>query len=271
MRTYLLIICAMVIGNSLVSGQTQQSTTDTLFNQTDKQGYKQGHWKVKYDNGAVKYTAFFKDNKTVGIVRRYFDDNTIKAILRFDIPGVKAYAKLYYQAGPLAAEGIYINSIKDSTWKYYSYYTQKHTRSETYKMGKLNGKVISYYTNGKVAEEINWKNGIKDGPWKKYYENGTIMMYSAFTENKRTGAFIFNYPDGKPEWNGKYINDKMEGKWIHFKPNGEVETTIEYVNGIAANEKEFNENQNKLLQELELKRGQIPEPDETNFLGPRQP
>jgi antitoxin component YwqK of YwqJK toxin-antitoxin module len=267
---YKLLFSAIIVMLS-ISSIAQQPIDTINLNQTDKMGKKQGYWKVKYETGSIKYTAFFKDNKPVGEMRRYFEDNTIKAILRFDASGVKTFAKLYYQSGPLAAEGTYVNSFKDSTWKYYSYYTQKHTRSETYNLGKLNGKVLSFYNNGNIAEEVSWKNGIKEGSWKKYYEDGTIMMYTVFSDNKRTGAFIFNYPDGKPEWNGKYINDKMEGKWVHFKPNGEVETSIEYVNGIAANEKEFNETQNKILQELELKRGQIPEPDETNFLGPRQP
>jgi antitoxin component YwqK of YwqJK toxin-antitoxin module len=57
-------------------------------------------------------------------MRRYFEDGTIKAIMKFDATGVKAYAQLFYQAGPLGAEGIYINSQKDSVWKYYSFYTQ---------------------------------------------------------------------------------------------------------------------------------------------------
>src|SRR4030042_426354 len=98
--------------------QTVDSKNDTVFNQTDKQGKKQGYWKVRYEKGSIKYTAFFKDDKPVGELKRYFEDSTLKAVLNFRPGGIKAYAKLYYQAGPLAAEGLYINSVKDSTWKY---------------------------------------------------------------------------------------------------------------------------------------------------------
>jgi antitoxin component YwqK of YwqJK toxin-antitoxin module len=243
-------------------------TSDTIFNQTDKSGHKQGYWKVKYDNGALKYTARFKDDKPVGEMRRYFEDNSLKAILKFDATGKKAYAKLYYQSGPVAAEGNYVNSLKDSTWKYYSFYTKSLSRTEAYSLGKRNGKALSYFQNGKISEELNWKNDIKDGIWKQYYETGTLKMYSAFTNGKRTGTFIFNYPNEIPEWNGKYENDKMEGKWIHYDEKGNITSTIEYKNGVAANEKELLEKQSELMKQLELKKGTIPEPSENDVMGP---
>jgi antitoxin component YwqK of YwqJK toxin-antitoxin module len=258
----------LFLGGIFSINVTAQQPSDTVFNQTDKSGLKQGYWKVKYDNGALKYTAHFKDNKPVGEMRRYFDDNSLKAIIRFDANGKKSYAKLYYQSGPLAAEGIYVNSLKDSIWKYYSYYTKALARVESYSLGKRNGKSISYYTNGKISEELNWKNDIKDGFWKQYYETGTLKMYSAFASGKRTGVFIFNYPNEIPEWNGKYENDKMEGKWIHYDEKGNITTTIEYKNGVAANEKELREKESELLKQLERKKGVIPEPDETNIMGP---
>jgi antitoxin component YwqK of YwqJK toxin-antitoxin module len=241
---------------------------DTLFNQIDKSGKKQGHWKVKFDNGAIKYTALFKDDKPVGEMRRYFEDKSLKAIIKFDASGKKSFAKLYYQSGPLAAEGNYINSLKDSIWKYYSYYTNDLVRTENFTFGKRNGKTYTYFKNGKVSEEITWKNDIKDGVWKQYYETGVMKMYSAFEKGKRTGPFIFNYPNDLPEWNGKYINDKMEGKWIQYDEKGNIANTIEYKNGVAANEQELIEKKSKLLMELEMKKGTIPEPSENDVMGP---
>src|ERR1035437_3386097 len=118
---------------------------DTIFNQTDKQGLKQGFWKVKYPNGLVKYSAYFKNDKPAGLMKRYFEDGTIKAVMVFDATGIKAKTKLYYQDGPLAAEGNYVNSLKDSTWNYYSYYTKTLSNRENYVKGKKNGLSVSYY------------------------------------------------------------------------------------------------------------------------------
>ena len=69
----LLLYCALGIAQSV------SQKGDTLFNQTDKQGKKQGFWKGKYEKGALKYTAFFKDDKPRGLMKRYFEDSTLKA------------------------------------------------------------------------------------------------------------------------------------------------------------------------------------------------
>jgi len=238
---------------------------DTLFNQTDKQGRKQGFWKVKYEKGALKYTAFFKDDKPVGLMKRYFEDQTIKAEMFFEANGV-ARAKLYYQAGPLAALGNYVNSLKDSTWNYYSYYTKTLSNRETYIKDKKNGVSISYFPSGKVAEELTWKNGIRDGTWRQYYENGVIKMSSGFLNGKRTGAFLLNYPTNKPEWKGLYKDDKREGKWLHYDPLGKNDSTIEYKNGVASNAAELDAKEQELLKQIEKNKGKIPEPSEDNIM-----
>ena len=79
MRHYLFIF--FLILPYIAHSQTIGSQSDTVFNQTDKQGHKQGYWKVKYDNGPLKYSAFFKDDKPLGLMKRYFEDGTLKAVM----------------------------------------------------------------------------------------------------------------------------------------------------------------------------------------------
>jgi antitoxin component YwqK of YwqJK toxin-antitoxin module len=129
MRQFLFILLLA----SQVTGiiQTVNGQNDTLFNQYDGQGHKQGFWKVKYENGVLKYTGCFRDDKPVGEMKRFFEDGTLKADMFFDHSGITR-VKLYYQDGPLAAEGNYLNTTKDSTWNYYSYYTKSLSNRETY-------------------------------------------------------------------------------------------------------------------------------------------
>jgi antitoxin component YwqK of YwqJK toxin-antitoxin module len=60
----------------------------------------------------------------------------------------------------------------------------------------------------------------------------------------------------------------MEGKWIQYDEKGNIANTIEYKNGVAANEQELIEKKSKLLMELEMKKGTIPEPSENDVMGP---
>lgn len=264
MRHFLTIICVFLSCSG--NAQFLAANGDTIFNKTDKQGKKQGYWKVKYDDGVIKYTAFFKDDKPIGLMRRYFEDNSLKAEMYFNNDGIRSKAKIFYQAGPLAAEGNYINSLKDSTWNYYSYYTKTLSNRETYLNGKKHGRSTSYFSTGKISEELDWKNGVREGIWKLYFENGALKLATAFVNGKRTGEFVLNYPDNRPEWNGYYINDKREGKWSHFDVNQKDTTVIEYKNGIAINAAELEAKEQKLLKEIEKAKGKIPEPDETNFM-----
>lgn len=239
--------------------------TDTVFNQTDKQGLKQGYWKVKYPNGKIRYTALYKDNNPIGLMKRYFDDNTLLAEFYFYPNSKKIKAKLYYQAGPLAAEGNYSEKdVKDSIWNYYSYYTKTLSSRETYVRGKKHGMAYSYFSTGKIAEEKDWKNGAQNGIWRQYFENGILKFSTSYLDGKRHGQFVANYPDGKPEWKGMYQNDMREGKWNHYDINGQIIRTVEYKDGIALNAEKLLEEEQKFLDAIEKQKGKIPEPDESN-------
>jgi Uncharacterized protein conserved in bacteria len=247
--------------------QDSSGSKDTIFNQTDKQGLKQGYWKVKYPNGAVKYSAFYKDNNPVGLMKRYFDDNSLMAELQFSPGSTRIKAKLYFQAGPLAAEGVYSQKdVKDSVWNYYSYYTKTLKSRENYVNGKKQGKSFSYFTDGKIAEERDWKNGLSNGLWQQYYPNGVTKFSSFYTDGKRNGAFVLNYPDGQVEWKGIYKDDKRDGKWIHYDVDGKEDSAIEYKDGVALNADEQQAKEQKFLEDIEKQKGRIPEPDETNIM-----
>lgn len=261
------VLLALMFICLAVNAQTGSKSSDTLFNQTDKQGLKQGYWKVKYPNGALKYTAFYKDNKPVGTMKRYFDDNTLMAELQFSPTSSRIRAKLYFQAGPMAAEGVYSQKdVKDSTWNYYSFYTKTLRSRESYINGKKHGMSYGYFEDGKIAEERDWKNGVSNGIWRQYFQNGVVKLACIYVDGKRDGNFTVYYPDNKPEWQGFYKDDKREGKWTHFDPNGGVVSVTEYKDGVATNADELQAKEQKALDEIEKQKGKIPEPDEINSM-----
>lgn len=250
--------------SGIISAQTPVNG-DTVFNQTDKQGLKQGYWKGFYPNKKIKYIGFFKDNKPVGTFKRYYDDGIIKAIMVYNATG-KAFATLFYQNGIKAAQGNYIGTIKDSTWNYYSFYDKTLKGTETFVNGKKEGLSVNYYATGKISQELNYKNDLKNGIWRQYYENGSLKISGTYIAGKRTGVFIVNYPNNKPEWKGSYTDDVKTGKWIHYNPDGTLESEIEFINGIAKNSEELNNKESKVIERLEKMKGSIPEPEENSFM-----
>lgn len=55
--------------------------SDTLWNQTDNKGKKQGNWRANYENGKLKYSGYFKDNKPVGEMKRFHENGALKALM----------------------------------------------------------------------------------------------------------------------------------------------------------------------------------------------
>jgi len=261
MRNYLLAFLLFICS-------VANSQSDTLFNQTDANKLKQGWWKKAYPNGKLMYKGFFKDDKPVGTMYRYFETGAVKAILIYDAKSEYAHARLLYEDGNLAAEGVFFNSLKDSTWSYYSYYDRSLTATENYQKGIRYGRMTNYYSNGIVSEILDWKNDKKHGEWEQYFPNGKLKMKGSYVDQKLEGDFLVNYENGKPYLQGYYVNDRRQGKWTFFTENGTVEAEMEYVNGTPLNEEQLTEKQQELFRTIDANEGKFEEPDESNFLIP---
>lgn len=241
---------------------------DTVFNQTDANGLKQGYWKKAYPNGKLMYKGFFKDNKPVGEMRRYFESGALRAILYYNNTGEHVRAREFYQSGKIAAEGNYINSRRDSTWVYYSFYSGSVTSRESYCKDVRDGLMINYYPNGDVSEKIEWKNGKKSGIWEQYFMGNVLRLKTGYIDNKLQGDFIVYYANGKPYVHGKYLNDLREGKWIVYKEDGSTARELDYKLGKSADEEKLEKEQQELFKQIDENMGKFKEPDETDFLGP---
>jgi antitoxin component YwqK of YwqJK toxin-antitoxin module len=242
--------------------------TDTIFNQTDVNGLKQGYWKKSYPNDNLMYKGYFKDSKPVGKMYRYFESGALKALLNYDNKSEYAHAWLHYEDGQLAAEGVYFNSLKDSVWSYYSYYDHGLTTRETYNKGKRNGVMLNYFNNGNLSEKLTWVNDRKNGPWEQYFDNAILKFRGSYKDGKLEGEFIVNYNDGKALLRGEYLNDRRNGTWIFYKEDGAIEMELNYEHGKTMDEDKLNEKQQDLFRMIDENQGKFEEPDETNFLMP---
>lgn len=234
--------------------------TDTVYNQTDKNGLKQGFWKKEFPNGKLMYKGCFKNGKPIGEMRRYYETGELKAIMSYKDGSDRVYTKIFYDTGELASEGYYVNEKKDSTWSYYSYYTNTLTASENYTRGIKNGIEKHYYENLQVSEEILWKNDMKDGSWNQFFEDGKPKLKTTYTQNKLQGVYIVYYPDGSLYIVGGYLDNKRQGKWTFYDENKQIKSEIVYNLGKADNEEEIMKRDSAYFKMIEKNVGKIPEP-----------
>ena len=95
--------------------------------------------------------------------------------------------------------------------------------------GTLHGPYISFYKNGDLWEEGNYKNGKHHGKWKRF-TTGRLLIESSYWENgKRNGKYkIYSVYFGLLECRmgrtliskGTYKDDKKTGKWTEIDNSG---------------------------------------------------
>jgi antitoxin component YwqK of YwqJK toxin-antitoxin module len=245
-----------------VSAFTQ---ADTLINQTDQQGRKQGQWIKKYPDQKIMYEGIFRDNHPVGDFRRYTKEGKLKSVLIFSKDGREANATIYHPNGKVSSKGKYVNQQKEGKWQFYSAEIPDYLICEEYYSGNMrNGPSVKFYPDSTVAEKVDYVDDLKNGEWIQYYPNGNICQISYYQKGKANGKFEAWYDDGTVEINGHYKNDHKEGKWLIYNDDGSLKYELNFKNGLASdNQLELDET--NYIDSLERNKGKIPDPEKSGI------
>lgn len=239
--------------------------TDTIYNQTDNLGLKQGHWKKHYKNGIVAYKGFFKDDKPRGEFLRYHENGRISARMNFTACGDTSYTTLYSAEGYELSEGVFLNTKKHGKWQYFAK-GKRVVYTEEYNNGLKHGAFIIYYPDGQVYETVLWKDGEKHGISEQFYPEGTPKSKILYRDGLEDGPVLTYYRNGEVRIKGQYAKGLKEGVWQIFLPDREGITRVEYHKGIAANHDELVERETRELDELLKNKGKITDPDIEDFI-----
>jgi antitoxin component YwqK of YwqJK toxin-antitoxin module len=232
-------------------------------NMTDSQGRKQGQWVKYYTNGKIMYEGTFKDDKPVGLFRRYDEGGSLQSELTYSADSNEARALFFYPDGTPAAEGTYVSHKKEGQWKFYSATRPSYLISEEYYHDDLrHGNSRKFYPDSTLAEKVIWDSGRQTGEWVQYYPDGTVCLRSEYLGGKLDGPFSFYYPSGKLQYEGRYKDNIRTGDWMVFNEDGSLKQIMQYREGKLANP-EYTERETKFLDDLEKNRGKIQIPDIT--------
>lgn len=239
---------------------------ETSINQTDSKGKKQGHWIKKYPDQTIQYEGYFKDDHPVGEFKRYYEDQTLKSVLRFSANGREADAILYHPNGNMASRGKYINQKKEGKWQFYSELTKDYLIAEDFYSGDLRtGPSLQFYPDSSMAEKVTYVNDIRQGEWTRYYPGGSMLLRSNYLNDRIDGKFETWFEDGRIEFSGQYKNDGRDGLWLIYNADGSVKYRIEYVDGIT-NDHQLDIDQARFLEDLEKNKDNVQDPEKTGIV-----
>ena len=150
-----------------------------------------------------------------------------------------SHARHFHPNGKVMADGRYVGEVKDSIWNYYD--AESHLRStETWKAGKKNGAMISYYANGTKAELCTYANGERVGESKQFFDNGQLKLMATYVRDEPEGTMTYYYPSGKKEIEGTCVNGDRDGGWIYYNDDGSIQLQMLYKQGEFVKDKKEN-------------------------------
>lgn len=191
------------------------------YNKLDEKGKKHGLWKGIYeDTKNPKYEGTFEHGKEVGTFT-FFDNTKTKIVVatrEFNAKDNSAYTIFFDKNKNKVSEGKVVGKLYEGQWTYYHKASKAIMATENYSKGKLEGLRSVFYPNGKIAEEMIYKNNQKNGFYKRYTETGIIIEETNYKNDQYDGLAIFrDANDGTIVSKGKFVNGKKAGVWQFFE------------------------------------------------------
>jgi hypothetical protein len=174
--------------------------TDTI-NVIDHDSLKQGVWKEFWANGDLKNEVIYKNNKKQGLEIKWFDEPDC------------VEQESYYKDGMLDGPSIYYSK------------RCKKDFFETFKSGVKEGLELSYYPNGNIKAEGNYKKGNLNGYYKVYDKKGVFSFESRSTDSETNlqpniadtaGNVIFNVLKRNKQFKSKLIVADLTGSMYPY-------------------------------------------------------
>ncbi len=173
---------------------------DTI-NVMDKDSLMQGVWKQFWPNGDLKEEVIYKNGKKQGLEIKWFDEPDC------------VEQESYYKDGVLDGPSIY--------------YSKKCKKDffETFKAGIKEGLELSYYPNGNIKAEGNYKKGNLNGYYKVYDKKGNFSFESRTTDSDTdiqpniadtANQVVFNVLKRNKEWRNKLIVADLTGSMYPY-------------------------------------------------------
>ncbi|HPE82860.1 MAG TPA: toxin-antitoxin system YwqK family antitoxin [Aequorivita sp.] len=194
------------------------------INQMDAQGKRHGVWKKTFEGThQLRYEGTFEHGKEVGEFKFYCEDckNQPMVIKNFTGKDNIADVKYFTVKGKLVSEGKMRDKERIGEWVYYHEKSNNVMTRENYVNGKLDGKIITYYPNGKITQETTYKNGIKEGEDNYYSPDGILLKKLLYANDQLQGPATYYDAYGNVIIEGFYKEGKKHGLWKYYK-NGKI-------------------------------------------------
>ena len=214
-------------------------------------------WKFYDNEGELKMIINYKKGKKNGQRITYREKEVIKENFVDDLKqGTTTY---FYPDGNVKKTLFYVDGLENGPAKIYDTsgmiielitykkgFITNRERINRYDSQELkHGKWKTFYEDGSLQSEGNYKHGLKHGYFKEYDIEGNLLTAAKYlndekqvnvAELKKLEVQTEYYPSGKVKVRATYKDDKPEGIWREYNEEGEIEKSYIYKNGVVIGE-----------------------------------
>ncbi|MCW3103549.1 MAG: hypothetical protein JWO09_1989 [Bacteroidetes bacterium] len=231
-----------------------------------------------YENGAVKFTATYKDGVAEGIQREFSPEGKVVGAKLYSEGVLTGEGILdtagrqqgmwteYHPNGQIKSKGEYLNGKRIGEWVFYHPNGKVEQKGKYDKKGKAQGTWKWYYESGNLLREENYRNDLQDGMMTEYSDAGPdsvkVITKGEYVDGQKEGPWTLELPDYREEgsykgglrdgewkhyytstgnlrFTGKFIDGVPDGNQVFYYPNGKERQTGKYVGGLKEGEWRF--------------------------------
>lgn len=134
----------------------------------------------------VKQVVEYKDGKRIGELKEYFRNGTLSIKQRYKNDTLTDTSFFYHENGNLKYIQILKDFKKEGTWKKFNEQGKVYEEIN-FKDDELDGPSITYtYRTGRVLKKLNYKEGEMEGKQEYFYNNGKPKMTTVYHNGTQT-------------------------------------------------------------------------------------
>jgi antitoxin component YwqK of YwqJK toxin-antitoxin module len=212
-------------------------------------GNMHGKWLWFHDNGKVETEANYINGELDGDYIFYYDDGVIDTKYHYLLGNREGEIKSFHENGNLYVKANYLNNeyhgrretydpegnlqivrfYEHGRLMGYSYLDSESNELPMIPIENETGNIVSYYSNGNVSREMEYKYGVLTNEFKEYYFLGNLWEEAFFVEGEYEGKRIEYFPDGQAKSERVYELGLLNGVSREYFKNGTLKKEVNYL------------------------------------------
>jgi len=177
---------------------------------------KSGRWNYYYPDGKLKSTEEYMDGKLNGKQTYYFENGKVEEETTYKNGDKTGPFSQFDPDGTLLYELIW----KEDRLISYTWLDKNGVKKPATPVVAESAKIKTWFPNGNVAAEIEYKDGFLDGQYKLYFTNGRLRFADSLKYGDIEGRYVVYYDNGQIKDDYLYLHSNMNGPYTEYNEKG---------------------------------------------------